>query len=212
MVVAGSFPGGVTITNSGNIIGMGGWVNQAGGTALQITTSDTVSITNNSGAYIAGGGGGGSVIKNGQNVGGGGAGQAGAFGDTSARIGGWVSYHVNGSLGAGCTSSRSNQGFQGGPSTVRGYGYGGGGGSGQTAQQTYVCLTPSSSQGNVETTYYTAGGASGGRALTGGSNGTPSGGAGGFWGQSGSGGGAGGDAISGTYASLTDNGTVYGSV
>lgn len=212
MVLAGSFPGGVTVTNSGNIIGMGGWAGQAGGTALQITTSDTVSITNNSGAYIAGGGGGGSVTKNGLNVGGGGAGQTGDFGDTSARIGGWVSYYVNGFLGAGCTSSRSNQGFQGGPSTVRSYGYGGGGGSGQTAQQSYVCLTPASSQGNVETTYYTASGAAGGRALTGGSNGAPSVGAGGFWGQAGSGGGAGGAAISGTYASYTNNGTVYGAV
>ena len=212
MVLAGSFPGGVTVTNSGNIIGMGGYAGQAGGPALQITTSDTVSITNNSGAYIAGGGGGGSITYNGINVGGGGAGQSGTFGDTSARIGGYVPYYVNGFLGAGCTSSRSNQGFQAPASTVRGYGYGGGGGSGQTGQQSYVCLTPSSSQGNVETTYYTAGGAAGGRALTGGSNGSPSGGAGGFWGQSGSGGGAGGAAISGTYTAYTNDGTVYGAV
>jgi hypothetical protein len=35
---------------------------------------------------------------------------------------------------------------------------------------------------------------------------------GGGWGLAGSGGGAGGAAISGTYASLTDNGTVYGSI
>ena len=212
MVLAGSFPGGVTVANNGNIIGMGGGPGNTGGPALQITTSDTVSITNNSGAYIAGGGGGGSVIKNGINVGGGGAGQSGTFGDTSARVGGYTSYYVNGSLGFGCTSSRSNQGFQAPASTVRGYGYGGGGGSGQTGQQSYVCLTPSSSQGNVETTYYTASGALGGRALTGGSNGSPGVGAGGFWGQSGSGGGAGGAAIDGPYATYTNNGTVYGAI
>lgn len=212
LVLAGSFAGGVTVVNNGNIIGMGGGAGQAGGPAIQITTSDTVAVTNNSGAYIAGGGGGGSVTKNGINVGGGGAGQSGTFGDTSARIGGWAAYGTNGSLGVGCTSSRSNQGFQGPASTVRGYGYGGGGGSGQTGQQSYVCLTPSSNAGNVLTTYYTAAGASGGRALTGGSPGSPSTGAGGFWGQSGSGGGAGGAAISGTYASLTDGGTVYGAV
>ena len=59
LVLAGSFAGGVTVVNNGNIIGMGGGASQAGGMALQITTSDTVAVTNNSGAFIAGGGGGG---------------------------------------------------------------------------------------------------------------------------------------------------------
>jgi len=58
-VVAGSFPGGLTIVNSGNITGQGGGAGSNGGPALQITTGDAVSVTNNSGAFIAGGGGGG---------------------------------------------------------------------------------------------------------------------------------------------------------
>jgi hypothetical protein len=62
-------------------------------------------------------------------------------------------------------------------------------------------------------TSYVQGPAQGGRALTGGSTGTPSSNAGGFWGQSGgAGGGAGGSAISGTYVGYTNNGTVYGAI
>ena len=52
-------------------------------------------------------------------------------------------------------------------------------------------------------------GGEGGSILSSTQNATVSGGG---WGLAGSGGGAGGAAISGTYASLTDNGTVYGSV
>ena len=56
MVVAGSFPNGITINNSGAITGRGGSAGQDGGDALEITTTDSVTVTNNSGAFIAGGG------------------------------------------------------------------------------------------------------------------------------------------------------------
>ena len=223
LVLAGSFAGGVTVVNSGNIIGMGGAANQVGGPALQITTSDTVNITNNSGAYIAGGGGGGggsfTVTIAGftgtstRYAGGGGAGQAGAFGDTSSRNGsliGWNSEDVT--IGKTCTGINSTSDYRSAVQS-RGYGYGGGGGSGASAGGYTTYWICDGSGGWYQTTSYRQGGAKGGRALTGGSTGTLSSNAGGFWGQAGgAGGGAGGAAISGTYAGYTNNGTVYGAV
>jgi hypothetical protein len=72
--IASGGAGSITITNSGNIYGMGGTAGQAGGTALLASTSAT--LVNNSGANIKGGGGGG------------GAGGAGAVGSeaTAAQI------------------------------------------------------------------------------------------------------------------------------
>jgi hypothetical protein len=67
--VASGGAGSITITNSGNIYGMGGAAGQAGGTALLASTSAT--LVNNSGANIKGGGGGG------------GAGGAGAVGSAA---------------------------------------------------------------------------------------------------------------------------------
>ena len=55
--IASGGAGSITITNSGNIYGMGGAAGQAGGTALLASTSAT--LVNNSGANIKGGGGGG---------------------------------------------------------------------------------------------------------------------------------------------------------
>ena len=221
VVVSGSFPSGVTIVNSGNIIGMGGGPNAAGGMALQITTSDTVSVANNSGAFIAGGGGGGGGSFTYTNshqagtytsyTGGGGAGQAGAFGDTSSRTGGHVygGIYTDSTIGHNCSGPTNTTDSRGAVQS-RGYGYGGGGGSGAYAGQTSFVYTSGSCAGRLQVNNWHQGGASGGRALTGGSTGTASGNAGGFWGQAGgSGGGAGGAAISGT-ATLTNSGTVYG--
>jgi hypothetical protein len=224
MVLAGSFPGGVTIVNSGNIIGMGGGANTAGGPALQITTSDTVNVTNNSGAFIAGGGGGGGGSYTYTSVGspgtltgytgGGGAGQSGAFGDTSSRTGGYGygGIYTDSTIGHSCSGSTNTTDTRVAVLS-RGYGYGGGGGSGAHAGGTSFVYTSGACAGRLQASWWRQGGATGGRALTGGSTGTASGNAGGFWGQAGgSGGGAGGAAISGTYVGYTNNGTVYGAI
>ena len=221
LVLAGSFAGGVTVVNNGNIIGMGGGASQAGGSAIQITTSDTVAVTNNSGAFIAGGGGGGggsytytSVGSSGTltgYTGGGGAGQGGAFGDTSSRTGGhaYGGIYTDSTIGHGC-SGPTNTTDTRSAILSRGYGYGGGGGSGAFAGGTSFVYTSGACAGRLQASYWRQGGAAGGRALTGGSTGTASGNAGGFWGQAGSGGGgAGGKAILGT-STLTNNGTIYG--
>jgi hypothetical protein len=72
MVISGTFSNGVTIINSGYIIGKGGNVGLAGGAAVS-NSSSGVSIVNNSGAFIAGGGGGGGIS------GGGGGGAGGGY-------------------------------------------------------------------------------------------------------------------------------------
>ena len=220
-VVSGSFPSGVTIVNSGNITGQGGSGGQAGGMALQITTSDTVAVTNNSGAFIAGGGGGGSGSQ-----GGGGAGQA-APGQAGAAGGAYTSSaYISSSFGPyGCSENNNTFYLNGGCSVtvsgVRGAGgqQGASAGSGST---TGGCCTTvfsgsdasGSCSASITQTICGGGGSPnpggiGGSILSTTQNATVSGGG---WGLAGSGGGAGGAAISGTYASLTDNGTVYGSV
>lgn len=224
-VLSGSFPSGVTIVNNGNMIGMGGAANSAGGPALQVTTTDAVSVINNSGAYIAGGGGGGGGTFTFTSAGypghtftaaygGGGAGQSGALGGTSTTSGGhgWMGIWVDSTIGHSCSGSTNNTNSLG-ANPARGYGYGGGGGSGTFAGRTSYVYTSGSCAGRMQGNNYYYGGAAGGRALTGGSTGTASGNAGGFWGQAGgSGGGAGGAAVSGTSVTMTNNGTVYGTV
>lgn len=218
-VVSGSFPSGVTIVNSGAITGQGGSYNQAGGMALQITTSDTVNITNNSGAFIAGGGGGGAGGQ-----GGGGAGQAapgqvgngGAFSGTTT-LSAFVSPYgcsEGGSMTGtiSCTASTSGVRGAGGQ---QGASAGSGTGSGGSCTGTTTLTNPN----GCSPMSFSAGlngigspnpGGEGGSILSTTQNQTVSGGG---WGQAGAGGGgAGGAAISGTYASLTDNGTIYGSV
>ena len=58
LTIDGSWPNGVSLINSGKITGTGGGGGGAGQPAITIATTDAVSITNSSGAYIAGGGGG----------------------------------------------------------------------------------------------------------------------------------------------------------
>ncbi len=68
LTVSGSFPGGVTLTNSGTIVGMGGAGGQAGGSntaqagfsgGLALSVSSAITIDNTSGTIAGGGGGGG---------------------------------------------------------------------------------------------------------------------------------------------------------
>jgi len=221
-VVSGSFPAGLTIVNSGNITGQGGGAQAAGGPALQITTSDTVKVTNNSGAFIAGGGGGG-----GGSQGGGGAGQAapgqagaagGAFSGTTT-LSAFVSPYgcsEGGTLSGtiSCTTSTSGVRGAGGQQ-----GASAGSGTGTVSNCTgtgtltnpFGCPPQSYSATLIGGSGNPNPGGEGGSILSATQNQTVSGGGWGLSG-SGSGAGAGGAAISGTYASLTDNGTIYGSV
>ena len=223
--LAGSFPSGVSLVNSGNITGVGGGGGGgAGGTALNITTSDTVDITNNSGAFIAGGGGGGGGSQGGGGAGQSLPGQAGAAGGSfttsaylasSSRHGGCVGNDDSGVVfvplsctATNITGTRASGGNQGAYA-----------GSGTTAHGS--CFATGSVVDDCGTTINSSGtliggggslnpGGIGGSILSTTQNQTVSGGG---WGLAGSGGGgAGGAAISGTYASLTDNGTVYGSI
>lgn len=179
---------GTTLTNSGKIIGRGGngglshgaW-GAAGGPAINVTVSG-VTITNNSGAYIAGGGGGGGSRNN---VGGGGSGAGQRFGE---------SYYADKAGGGGGGIYRDNtaNGWPGGwglPGVGtrfndNGFTRGGSGGS--------PGVTPS---GNNWSSSGGGWGASGGDSRSGGGGGP----------------GAGGAAITGTSRTLNNSGTVYGS-
>lgn len=232
-----------TIINEGYIIGKGGAGaagvssnavanGNAGGPAVNVTSSG-VTITNSSGAYIAGGGGGGAAASyyaqwqqgedfystwrpSGGAGGGAGGGQGGANGGAGGAIG------SVGSNGSG------NSGLGGGAGGGAGLGYGDrypqtltGAGGGR--------ILPGAGGG---TNGYTGG--EGGAAGASGTNNyhsgeSTSGGGGGGWGASGGNatqgainpgesiytktgtGGAGGAAITGTSRTLTNNGTVYGS-
>jgi len=214
-----------TIINEGKIIGCGGnggytargvpyyTAPGAGGPAINVTSSG-VTITNSSGAYIAGGGGGGGgsadygdpqdYNSGGGGGAGGGAGGQGEIGNpgaggilnasgghTTHRQTGNVQYSNGGGAGGGAGGSdQSNAGGGGGGRILPGTGgYGG---------------------------YNFNRGGSAGNAGEGGDN-HQSGGGGGWGAAGGSGrgtgnsGGAGGAAITGTSRTLTNNGTIYGS-
>ncbi len=88
MTIDGSWPGGITLVNNGFIIGRGGDGGylgnaNAGGPAISLGTS--VSITNNS--YIAGGGGGGGAGSWGGGGGGAGGGSGGGFSGGGGSVG-----------------------------------------------------------------------------------------------------------------------------
>jgi len=225
-ILSGSFPYGVIINNSGNITGYGGSAGGAGGPAIQITTTDDVEIINNSGAFIAGGGGGG-----GGSSGGGGAGQAApgqpgspggsyttstGISTTLATFGcsegctitvtGGCTVTVTGTRGAG-----GNQGAYAGSGTTSGgccSASGTGGCTGPTGAGCYGVSASATICGGGGTP--NAGG-QGGSILSATENVTISGGGWGLPG-SGTGAGAGGPAVSGPYTSITDNGTIYGSI
>ena len=208
-----------TVVNDGKIIGKGGnggyYVGTratAGGPAINVTSSG-VTITNSSGAYIAGGGGGGGYYQDQSNPSdahaGGGGGAGGGNGGTGRVNQGYWQAGVGGALNA----SGTDGGNGGNSNNVTGSGGGAGGGHGS---QQY-------------------GGGGGGRILPG-TGGSPGGGSGGNAGTSASGwvagggggwgaaggngggttgtysvGGAGGAAIQGTSRTLNNSGTIYGS-
>ena len=222
-IVSGSFPNGVTILNSGAITGMGGSAGQNGGPALQITTSDNVTVTNNSGAFIAGGGGGGAATG-----GGGGAGQSlpNVAGPAARSVS--TTYSSCGSVTFGCSEGGTVTASCCGPSVATiTYAAGGNQGAyagpgGTTTGSSGSCIgsgtgggPPPCTVSGVTINYggvivATGFGGTGGSILSASENVTNSGGG---WGAAGtgSGAGAGGAAITGTYATLTNNGTIYGS-
>lgn len=159
--VDGSFPNGVTLNNSGLIIGMGG----AGGRGADVTTAAGVGgggggalsvavpiVINNAGTIAGGGGGGGGGGTNGED----------ACGKYGCSLTGWG----GGGGGGGRSSAAANSAGGASGTNAGGWSYtaGSGGGAG------------------------TASSAGGGGAGSGGRGGA--GGAGGGWGASGSGGGA----------------------
>lgn len=195
---------GCSVNNSGYIIGKGGNSgSNAGGNALEISSGITgVSITNNSGAYIAGGGGGGYSSAGGGGAGGGYSGgpwgtrQGGVVGSAGGvGNGGGNSYH-GGSGGNYYDAGGGSQSFpvgSGGGRLLPGTGASGGG----------VCSVGQWGYGGG------SGGVNGNAGTRGCNGGT---GGGGGWGAAGGSGGAGGKAIedNGQTYTLTNNGTVYG--
>lgn len=225
-----------TIVNNGFIIGKGGRGGyksnssstrngEAGGPAIKINSGVTgVTITNNSGAYIAGGGGGGgSADHDGRYAGGGGGAGGGAGGGL---------FNNSGSTAGGILGAEGADG-NGGPYGTDGYqgpanGGGAGGGAGAYdevgSDQTNGTgggggrILGSGATGGAGGTAYNFGGAGGANGDAGQDGGGAGGGGG--WGASGGdgnwnnggNGGAGGAAISdsGVTYTLTNNGTVYG--
>lgn len=127
MTISGAYPGTVTVTNNGTIVGMGGcgghgqnWCGSGqsggggGGTALKVSSAVTF---NNTSGVIAGGGGGG---------GGGGAGSAQPI--PCCRI-----YYSGGGGGGGGRSSNAANSGGGGGGTSNGTACAGGGGNGTYA-------------------------------------------------------------------------------
>ena len=228
-----------TVVNRGKIIGRGGnggWRSNgyAGGPAIQVTASG-VTISNVSGAYIAGGGGGGGGSTKGTRTAGGGGGAGGGRGGPSASEGSpsqYINWLAGGSInavgpipgnvdlvtgnaifiagGAGGAGgfARSDQAQTGGGSGGRILP--GSGGSRPSIAYTYQIRD----DGN-KVMYGNGNGGAGGSAGTSSSVSAAAGGGGG-WGAAGGngdgrGGGAGGAAVSGSYTRGTWSGTVYGS-
>jgi hypothetical protein len=230
------------IFNSGLIMGRGGNggtsrgtgnINaQAGGSAINVTATGVL-LTNNASAFIAGGGGGGAYatgVASGQTWrSGGGGGAGGGLGGTTTNgstgtLGGAIGQSgSNGALGSPLAENGQGGGSGGGGAASRqadNRDGGGGGrilsGTGGTGGRTTASLSANGGDGgsagavggigikNPNDTFAAGGG--GGWGASGGRNGQPSGSSGSLAG------GVGGAAISGNSVTLTDNGTVYGSV
>lgn len=203
LTINGSLPGGVILNNYGKIIGRGGdgsktsGTGGAGGPGLVCSqTGGSVTISNKSGAYIAGGGGGGGyswwsdAYSSGEGYGGGGAG-----GGKSGSV-------LGGAIGAaGANGSQGNGGGAGGEGSSLGSNATGGGGG--------RILPGVGGSGKSEGGDGGSGGSAGGARISHTSG--VRGGGGGGWGANGGGGGAGGKAISGTGSrTLSNSGTIYG--
>jgi len=236
LTISSAFNGLLTITNNGKIHGRGGngstGTGGDGGDAIS-NGATGVTLTNASGAFIAGGGGGGgggldSNLQSWAGGGGAGGGQGAASqigssgnGGTVLQLGTFV--HPTSNLtvpymyggGGGSYSSGGTRGADGlglpGTGNANGGGSGAAGGAGRGYGNS-VSGAGGGLYGNSFTTMTGGLGGSGGQAGGGGGGWGASGGSGS--GTSGSGsGGAGGAAISGTaIATYTNNGTVYGSV
>lgn len=219
--------GTMTITNSGYILGHGGDGQQAtngpfsGGPAIEINaTGNTITVSNSSGAYIAGGGGGGGAYSSGGGAGGGDGGQ-GYFGGYRAGGPGSDTPGGTGTNGAAAAGAYNQYG-RGGSAGGGGGGYinlgsstydaGGGGGGGWAVPGT------GGGSGYDSGTYQYYAGGTGGSAGNAGGNAPRHGGfgGGGGWGASGGGTsgtpGSGGKAIedNGISYTLSNSGTIYG--
>ena len=213
-----------TVINDGKIIGKGGnggWgfsspAATAGGPAINVTSSG-VTITNSSGAYIAGGGGGGGSYSDYSNPSdahaGGGGGAGGGVGGRGRINQGFWQQGQGGALNAEGTDG-GNGGNANNP-IDNGGGAGGGGGGSQYGGGGGGRILPGVGGG---------GGNSQGDGGSAGNVGYPTGsevwrpaGGGGGWGAAGAtgggrfAGGAGGAAIQGTSRTLNNSGTIYGS-
>ena len=229
-----------TINNSGKIIGKGGrgayrlptsggnFNAETGGPAISVTSTG-VTITNSSGAYIAGGGGGGGARYDGgdptdSNAGGGGGAGGGQGGNArnDAFLGG-SGGQLNAVGGNGSSIYNSSYSFAiGGGAGGAGGGFGSGGGGGGR-----ILPGVGGKNGGVYATGSTLAGGfeicEGGSAGNVGHGPNPVGGyysdmaaGGGGWGARGGhgsvlNGGAGGAAITGTARTLSNSGTIYGS-
>lgn len=225
-----------TIVNNGKILGKGGAggvkaaSGSAGGPAININSGVTgVTITNGSGAYIAGGGGGGGGSNNGSNDSGGGGGAGGGAGGSSnpsnsGGAGGVL--NASGANGSGWfnndTSPQHCWGGEAGGAggyadeTSGGSEYGcGAGGGGRIFPGTQ---TPDATIGRSSLLTVGKGGGGGQAGTNGANTGNGSRGAGGGgWGAAGGNGagttgGAAGKAIedNGQSYTLNDSGTIYG--
>lgn len=214
-----------TIVNNGKILGKGGHAGNgsngsgsAGGPAIKINSSVSgVTITNNSGAYIAGGGGGGGAYSK---AGGGGGAGGGDGGDSTGSFGGGggtSGASLNGSTSATAYTAGANCGGGGGlqDESSSGSEYGAGGtGGGRVFPGTTQTQHPGGRSGLLQLGLGGGGGVAG---TNGGGQGNGKRGAGGGgWGSAGGSGigsgGSAGKAIedSGNSYSLSNSGTIYG--
>ncbi len=218
-----------TIRNDGKIIGKGGAGGYAsaghnGGPAINVTSSG-VTITNASGAFIAGGGGGGGASNSSGHYSGGGGGAGGGFGGNAngsppslGGDGGILNgqgvtpqqFHPNGTTYYSAGGVGGDAGGGGVVSSNDSNNRSGGGGGGGRILPGSASSTPNS--------YHFSGGGAGNAGTNGGlyNNYKGSGGGGGWGASGGSGyyglsGGSGGAAIQGTSRTLNNSGTIYGS-
>lgn len=211
-----------TVVNDGKIIGKGGkggyYVGTKatdGGPAINVTSSG-VTITNSSGAYIAGGGGGGGYYQDRSNPSdahaGGGGGAGGGDGGTGRVNQGYWQAGTGGALNASGTDGGNGYQYAGEGGGAGGEGGGqqyGGGGGGRIlpgvggGQPNDACRGGSAGNPGYSSSGFLAGGGGGWGAA--GATG------GGTTGPAYEGGGAGGAAITGTSRTLSNSGTIYGS-
>ena len=209
-----------TVVNDGKVIGKGGnggspygGSGAPGGPAINVTASG-VTITNSSGAYIAGGGGGGGCFQDYSNPGDAHSGGGGGAGGGNGGTGRVNNFYWQAGIGGALNASGANGG-NGYASAGPGGGAGGGGGGSRYGGGGGGRILPGVGGGGGSNP------GNGGSAGNAGNSGGPyvysvaGGGCG--WGAAGGlgggrfGGGAGGAAIQGISRTLNNSGTIYGS-